>query len=137
MPKINIQRTTGIMNKMRDFKILVDGTQVSTISSGETNEFDISPGRHRILCKVDWCTSPEIYLDFEEQDTKYLKISNYKHENWLTPYSFFIIAIHLILSRVFKFEFLIFLLVPSFIIFVYYVTIGHKKYLRLTEVSFC
>ena len=48
---------------MLDYKTILDDNYLGPIKCGDSKSFDISPGKHIIYLKVDWCRSNKI--DFE------------------------------------------------------------------------
>jgi len=51
------------IDRARSYKIEVDGQAVGKIGNGETVDLKLSPGRHRVRMKVDWCGSREVMVD--------------------------------------------------------------------------
>ena len=105
MATIKIQRTSEWNARLRDFKIFIDEQQVGTIANGETKEFTTPAGKHTITAKIDWCSSPDLTINADDNKTKCLKVGGFKNANWMLP-----------------------------IALLYYLTIGRKKYLRLEEI---
>jgi len=65
---IRIKRDSGYADRLRAYKVLLDGEVIGEISNDQQFEFDAAPGKHQIQLKIDWCTSNRV--DFEkEQDT--------------------------------------------------------------------
>ena len=133
MATIKLQRTNEFLNSIRDYKIFIDGNKVGDISEGETMEFEVSAGQHTIISKIDWCSSQELSFVVNEIETNIFSIGGFKNGNWLIPVSLAILGLHIILKYNFEFYYTIFLIVPAFLLLVYYLTIGHKNYLTLTE----
>jgi hypothetical protein len=136
MATIKIQRTSEWNARLRDFKIFIDGKLVGTISNGETKEFTTSDGIHTITAKIDWCSSPDITIKSDENKSKILKVSGFKHGNWMLPVAMVIIVLVFILkwtTGIQYLEYSIILVIPVFNILMYYITVGRNKYLRLYE----
>jgi hypothetical protein len=55
-----ISRDTGYADQLRDYRVVCDGVELGRISAGTSREFAISPGTHRLVLKIDWCTSNEL-----------------------------------------------------------------------------
>lgn len=134
MATIKLQRISEYNNRMRDYKIFIDGLQVGTIANGETKEFATTAGQHSVSAKIDWCSSPDISINTDDNETKNLQVSGFKNGNWLMPIAGGIIALHFILKMAFDIEYTIVLVIPVFILLLYYLTFGRNKYLTLTEV---
>jgi hypothetical protein len=136
MATINIQRLSEYNNRMRDYKIFVDGQQIGKIANGETVAFATTAGKHIVTAKIDWCSSPDFSIDTGDNETTYLKVGGFKYGNWLMRISGGIIALHFILKMTSDIEWTIFLVIPSFLLLLYYITFGRKKYLTLIETNF-
>ncbi len=135
MAAIRIKRTNEYNNRMRDYKIFIDGQQIGTIANGETKEFPTTEGHHTVTAKIDWCSSPDILLDINDNQTKDLKVGGFKNGQILMPIGLGIIVLHFILSKFADFEYTIFLVAPLFLMLFYYLTIGRKKYLTLEKIN--
>ncbi|MCZ2102113.1 MAG: hypothetical protein LC107_11310 [Chitinophagales bacterium] len=120
---------------MRDYKIFIDGQQVGTIVNGETKDFPTKAGQHIVIAKIDWCSSPNISVSVNDNQTKTLKVGGFKYGQWLMPIGLGLIILHFILSGIIGFKYTIFLVIPFFLLLVYYLTIGKSNYLTLDEVS--
>ena len=53
-----IRRGKAYVDKARAYKVLVDGNEVGRIKNGEEAVYPLPPGRHELLLKIDWATSP-------------------------------------------------------------------------------
>ena len=131
MATIKLNRTNEYNNKMRDYKIFIDGQQVGTIANGETKEFPATIGQHLVTAKIDWCCSPDISIDLKENQTSHLKVGGFKNGQLLMQIGLGVVVLHFILSKFADFDYLIFLAVPLLLIMVYYLSLGRKKYLTL------
>jgi hypothetical protein len=65
MPFVKIHRQNQFADAARVYQIYVDGEKKGEISRGESEDFFVTEGAHRIQLKIDWCASPEI--EFEAQ----------------------------------------------------------------------
>lgn len=133
MATIRLKRTSEYNNRMRDYKIFIDGQQVGTIANGETKDFPTTVGQHTITAKIDWCSSPKISIELKENQTSNLKVGGFKYGQILMPVGLGLTVLHFILSKFADFDNTIFLVAPLFLLMVYYLTIGRKKYLTLEE----
>jgi hypothetical protein len=68
MPNLRIIRSAEFSNRIRSFRLYLDGTKIGDIANGEIKDFEITPGRHRLIAKIDWTTSNEIEFEVAEQD---------------------------------------------------------------------
>lgn len=53
----------GWRDLLRKYVIVIDGAVAGRIGRGQTVELPVTPGRHEIFLKVDWCRSPSMELD--------------------------------------------------------------------------
>lgn len=135
MATVRLKRTSEFNNRMRDFKIFIDGQQVGTIANGETKDFPTTVGQHIVTAKIDWCSSPDISVDIDDNQTINLKVGGFRNGQFLISIGPGLIVLHFILLEFADFEYTIFLVAPLFLMLVYYLTIGRKKYLTLEEVN--
>jgi hypothetical protein len=135
MATIRIKRTSEYNNRLRDFKIFIDGKQVGTIANGETIDFPSTVGNHFVTAKIDWCSSPEISIDVKENLTNTLKVGGFKNGQLLMLIGLGILVLHFILTPFVDFDYLIFLVAPLFLLMIYYLAIGSNKYLTLEELD--
>jgi len=105
MPKIEIKRASENINLFRNYKLYLDGKKLGTIAVGEIQEFDVTSGEHKLMAKIDWCSSPEISFTVNENETKYFLVKSFSDSVLFTPFS-----------------------TP------YYITFGRNKYLKLKEI---
>lgn len=135
MPKIKIKRTKEYNNMLRDFIILIDGQEIGKIAYGETKDFEILPGHHIIKAKIDWCSSPELSIIINDNETKNLKVGGFKYGKWLIPITFITLLIHSVILATAGVNGIIFLAITTFLLLVYYLTFGRNKYLTFTETN--
>lgn len=60
---IRIKRDSGYADRVRAYKIVLDGEVIGKIKNGQTVELDLQPGNHQLHMKIDWCRSN--IVDFE------------------------------------------------------------------------
>jgi hypothetical protein len=53
----------GYRDRFRSYAVLVDEAQVAKVKRGQTLRLPISPGRHKIYLRIDWCRSPGMDID--------------------------------------------------------------------------
>jgi hypothetical protein len=134
MGMIKLQRTKDYANSLRDYIIYIDGVKAGVIANGQTKELPLEPGRHTLYCKIDWCSSPEIGFDVTGNETKNFQVGSFRNSNWIAPLSLGIVLLTFIVPDRLSL-YLTYLLIPAFLLLIYYFTIGRKKYLSLTEIS--
>ncbi len=69
MASLKIMRDSGYADRIRKYKVVIDGAVAGYISNGETKEFAVSPGHHRLYMKIDWCGSKPVEFTVAESDT--------------------------------------------------------------------
>jgi hypothetical protein len=60
MTNLTVARDSGYADRLRAYKIVLDGVVVGTIRNGETKTFSIVPGHHSLSLKIDWCGSKPV-----------------------------------------------------------------------------
>lgn len=133
MSKLNFTRPSTFYNKYRDYRLFVDGVQVGKIGNGDVASFPVAPGKHTLSAKVDWCGSKDFTIDIKEGETKSLTLRTFKYGNLLMPMLWGAIVLHIILSRFWGINYGIALVLPGFLMLIYYLTIGRKQYLRILD----
>jgi hypothetical protein len=74
---IHIDRPAGgYANRLRQFKIVIDGEAVGGLSPGEARTFDVPAGSHTVCAKIDWCRSRKLTLELSERDKAHLVCGN-------------------------------------------------------------
>jgi hypothetical protein len=135
MAKIKIARTCEWNNRAREIGVYLDKRKIGTISNGETKEFEVPTGQHKLSAKIDWCGSQELSCMINETETKTVTISGFKFTKFFIPIFGSLIPIHLILNGLFKITFIIWLIIPACLILAYYLTLGRNYYLVIREDS--
>lgn len=135
MAVIKIQRGSGYVDKIRNYKVFINNEQVGIISEGEIKEYNVSPGTHTISTKIDWAGSKDIIVDLKENDVVNLKVENYTAKHWLISVYFiaFITLVHVVLFIMIDFQYTSLLFIPVLAIMGYYLTFGRNKYLKLKQ----
>jgi len=73
---LKIRRYSTWQDKIRKYKIVLDGNTLGKISDGETLEFPISNGKHELTLKIDWCRSQKLTFDKKDDDVEFECASN-------------------------------------------------------------
>jgi len=58
--QITVRRTTSYADRLRAYKVLVDGALAGTVRADQSVSIPITPGRHTLVLRIDWCGSQEI-----------------------------------------------------------------------------
>jgi hypothetical protein len=133
MVKLIIIRNSEYVNRLRTYRIYLDEVKLGNVGNGEAKEFIIPAGRHQVCAKINWCSSPTLSFEVNDQETRTYQVGNFRHSNWLIPLSIAILILHFLLSVTLHFKATIFLLAPPFAVLIYYMTLGYKRYLSIKE----
>lgn len=74
--KIIVTRPSQWMNRIRGYKVFINGNQVGIIKNGTTEEYLVEPGANSVECKIDWCGSKVYSANLQPGETSYLKVSS-------------------------------------------------------------
>ncbi|MGM1054682.1 MAG: hypothetical protein ACQEWG_02215 [Bacteroidota bacterium] len=137
MAKLIITRTSELNNRAREFGIYLNNIKIGTISNGDTKEFEIEPGIHKINAKIDWCKSQTTEFNIIENESKVIKIAGFKYGHWILKISLGVLGTYFLLKYLFEIElnFLIFLAAIGLAFPLYYITFGKNNYLRLKKLN--
>ena len=69
MALLRIVRDSGYEDRVRAYKVIVDGKTAGEIRNGETKEFPVSSGQHEVSLKIDWCRSRVLPFTVAEGDS--------------------------------------------------------------------
>ena len=131
--KIVISRKQELNNRLRQIAIYIDDQKIGTIGNGDVKTFDVPEGAHSIKAKINWCGSRELKFGVAGEEKKYFSLSGFKYSNFIGPLAIVLLLLHLMLRRIFHLDYVIWPLLPLFLVFFYYLTIGRNDYLRLRE----
>jgi len=135
MARIIISRKKEWSNRARKFGVYIDGEKKDTISNGEIKDIEVPAGKHKLIFKVDWCSIPELEIDVKEVKSKTVEVSSFKANSWLLIGMYIILAVYFI-SEFFlqqRFKGIMYLVFPILLVYIYYLTLGRKKYLEINE----
>jgi hypothetical protein len=63
-----VRRAGGWVDRARKYKVLIDGDQVGEIAPGARERFEVLPGTHDVMLKIDWARSQPLRLELAEND---------------------------------------------------------------------
>jgi hypothetical protein len=66
--RVTLTRAKAYVDKVRAYKVLLDGQSVGRIKEGETQSFSAPAGPHQLQLKVDWAGSPTFTFDLAPGD---------------------------------------------------------------------
>ncbi len=133
--KIIISRSSEWMNRLRTYKVFINGKQAGTVKNGGSEEFAVEPGVNSVQCKVDWYSSQPFNVDVKEGETNYLRVKSGIKYYWL-----FMVAIIVGVFIMFSYKgnpdkpqwvtpVTLILLIPGALYSLYYTTLGRKNFL--------
>ena len=138
--RIVLTRSAEWMNRMRNYRVIIDGQKAGVIGNGATEEFRVAPGEHKVICKVDWCSSREFDVRIDNGETAYLHVSSGMKHYW-----YFVFPLFVVLAMNFYYVFseggrpmwfnyvLIVAALPTLLYVFYFLTIGRRDYLLLVR----
>lgn len=135
MPIITITRNNEFINRLRPYRIYMDGKPLGKIANGKTMEFTVPAGTHTLQAKIDWCASPELSFSVWDGNTASFHVGGFKGARIFIPAATGLIVIQIVLSFFFDSNWLS---IPSLIILaflIYIFTIGRNRYLTLSETN--
>jgi hypothetical protein len=60
------RRAAWWQDRMRDYIVLVDGSECGRVGNDGEVRVHVEPGRHCVQLKIDWCGSPAVDVDVPE-----------------------------------------------------------------------
>ena len=57
---LRVTRTTSYADRVRAYRILVDGVERGRLSAGSSIDIPVTAGDHSVVAKIDWCSSPTV-----------------------------------------------------------------------------
>ena len=57
---ISLKRDSGYADRLRKNRVLVDGQEIGRIGDSEEKTFEIAPGQHQLVVRVDWAKTPAV-----------------------------------------------------------------------------
>jgi hypothetical protein len=51
---ISVSRDSGYADRLRDYRVLLDGPEIGRIGDAGERSFEVAAGRHQLMMKVDW-----------------------------------------------------------------------------------
>lgn len=57
---IRVTRTTSYADRIRAYRIVIDGQEVARVRAGQSVDIPATLGAHTVVARVDWCGSPTL-----------------------------------------------------------------------------
>jgi len=131
--KITITRPKEWTNRLRSYSLYLDDQKLGTLANDEIKTFEVPPGTHTLRAKVDWCGSREVEFNLAGGEMKYFHLSAFRYSNFIMLLFSVIVILHFLLRRFAGFPYLVWLVIPGFLVLVYYLTVGRNNYLWLRQ----
>ena len=81
--KIILTRANEWLNRLRPYKVLIDGVEVGTITNDSSEEFAIGEGNHLLQCKINWYSSADDFrINIGSNETAYLRVKTGMRYYW-------------------------------------------------------
>lgn len=68
---IKIKRDSGYADRLRAYKVVLNGEVIGKITNGQTVEFDIPKGIHKLQLKIDWCRSNIVEFEMKNKTIEF------------------------------------------------------------------
>lgn len=131
MPKIYIDRSSERFNGANPYKIYIDGEQVGTVGNGQDKYFDVTPGEHTIVAKMNSLMgSPKVSVTVKGDEVKILKTNGTSGTIWLLVLGTACIGIVFLQDYLPLVKQYLYLILPGLFV-LYFLTLGRSKYLNL------
>ena len=78
MTKLALQRVSEFANRLRAYKVEIDGREVSRVRNGKRVEIEVAPGHHAMRLTIDWCSSNTVDFDAADEVLQFECGSNFK-----------------------------------------------------------
>ena len=66
---IRVKRSTSYPDRIRAYRILVDGQEMAHLNADQSVELPVVSGMHTIVAKIDWCSSPTLNVAIRDGET--------------------------------------------------------------------
>jgi hypothetical protein len=66
MAIIAVSRDSGYADRLRDYRVLLDGGEIGRLGNAGEKSFDIAPGAHQLMLKIDWGRSNVVAFDISQ-----------------------------------------------------------------------
>ncbi|HSU26781.1 MAG TPA: hypothetical protein VLJ68_00245 [Chitinophagaceae bacterium] len=141
-PKIIVRRKGEWMNRLKSYKVSIDGNIAGSVSNGNAEEFAVEPGLHKIRCKVNWCGSEELSIDLREGEKAYLEVKSGMKYYYVLAIPVLAVILYKLYLKIagikapdYIYYAILVLAIPVFAYLIYYLTAGRNKYLSLGKDS--
>lgn len=74
--EIILSRDSGWTDRIRKYRILIDGQQAAEIANGQTIRLNVPPGPHTLQARIDWARTGVVSFNGEASDNVFQIRSN-------------------------------------------------------------
>jgi hypothetical protein len=74
MATLTISRARQFINRLRNYKILVNGEEITQLEHGESKNLVLAAGTYHIKAKIDWVSSEEYEITLAGDELQTLEI---------------------------------------------------------------
>jgi len=69
---ISVSRDSGYADRLRDYRVLLDGAEIGRMGNGGERSFEVPAGQHELMMKVDWGRSNILSFEVDaDQSVKF------------------------------------------------------------------
>jgi hypothetical protein len=76
MAKIIIHRKPAFAHRFRPIEVFIDGVKAGMVKNDDTQEFPVSPGYHKVHCKMGWYYSEAFNATLGSDEIKFLHLKH-------------------------------------------------------------
>lgn len=81
---IRIRRESNRADRLRAYRVELDGKNIGQIKDGEVKSFEVEPGKHSLKLKVDWARSNLVTFEVEKsEDVEFTCRSSLAGREWM------------------------------------------------------
>lgn len=74
MAVVRVKRNTALWrDKLRSYKVVVDGAVIGKIRDGESADFNVNAGAHQVRIKIDWSGSRALSFDVQSNQVVFFE----------------------------------------------------------------
>jgi hypothetical protein len=88
---IAIRRPQGITDRLRSYRVLVDGEESARLRGAASVLLSVQAGLHTVQARIDWVSSPQLEIDLRAGETIALECTGQRNP--------FLAALHLFVRR--------------------------------------
>jgi hypothetical protein len=74
MAFLEVRRVTGGFGVIRQLNVELDGEVVLSLSRGSTGTVEVPPGRHTVVARMNWASSPPLEITCVEGEATHVEV---------------------------------------------------------------